>query len=166
MSMFDSAWLRQAAGLFAAAIIAVALTLGGAGRNDGLWTQQAVLIMALWGLGRTFDRLSRMPCSKVAAGFMLVLSFWVLGASGILTAIATAAIAFVWAPVAVLLPPLFALTAHLGLSVFETMVITTIAMAPFAIWPNLQHRFALHGQGADGMLNIHDFIDGKEQDHG
>lgn len=157
--------LRQGAGLLAAVVVAGALTLGGAGRSDGLWMQQAVLLMALWGLGRVSDRLPTMPQSKVAAGFALVLSFWVLGADGFAVAIATAATAFVWAPVAVLLPLLFALSAHLGLSIIEMMVVSTIAMSPFVIWPDLQRRFVLRGQGADGMLNIHDFIDVKEQDH-
>ncbi|WP_136444133.1 hypothetical protein [Pacificoceanicola onchidii] len=166
MTMFDIPWLRQGAGLFAAVAVAVALTLGGVGRSDGLWLQQAALVMALWGLGRAFDRLPTMPRSKGAAGFVLVLSFWVLGAGGFLAAIATAAIAFVWAPVAVLLPLLFALSAHLGLSIFEMMVVSTIAMAPFVIWPDLQRRFALRGQGPDGMLSIHDFIEDKERDHG
>lgn len=116
--------------------------------------------MALWGLGRAFDRLPTMPRNRLASGFVLVLCFWVLGASGFLAAIAMATIAFLWAPVAVLLPLLFALSAHLGLSALEMLVGSIIAMAPFMIWPNLPRRFSLRGQGTDGMLSIHDFVDG------
>lgn len=166
MSMFDIPWLRYGAGLFAAAVVAFVLTLGGEGRSGGLWLQQAILLMLLWVLARALDRLPSLPCSKLAAGFLLLLSFGVLGAGGFLAAIATAAIAFVWAPVAVLLPLLFTLSAHFGLSVIEMTVVSTIAMAPFVIWPDLQRGFALQGQGPDGMLSIHDYIDGKEREHG